>query len=328
MEDSYLLNLRDLKTYFSTSWGKVLAVDGVNLKIKKGETVALVGESGCGKSTLGFSITRLIPPSGSFEGGNIFFKNRDILQLSNSEMRKIRGREISMIFQDPMTYLDPIMRVGRQISQAYSVHKGGKKKEAKERAIELLKTVELPEPEKIYLKYSFELSGGMRQRVVIAMALACDPSLIIADEPTTALDVTIQQQILDLLKRLKERLGLSILLITHDLGIAADIADRIYVMYAGKIVETADVFTIFKNPEHPYTQGLLKSAFSIDEFKKQLFYITGSVPDLINPPSGCRFHPRCPHAKEVCSQEAPPVIQTEADHFVSCWLYSDGDYVV
>lgn len=305
-----------------------MAVDGVDLKIKKGETVALVGESGCGKSTLGFSITRLIPHSGSFEGGNIFFKNRDILQLSNNEMRKIRGKEISMIFQDPMTYLDPVMRVGRQISQAYSVHKGGKKKEVKERVVELLKTVELPEPEKIYQKYSFELSGGMRQRVVIAMALACDPSLIIADEPTTALDVTIQQQILDLLKRLKEKLGLSILLITHDLGIAADIADRIYVMYAGKIVETADVFTIFKNPKHPYTQGLLKSAFSIDEFKKQLFFIKGSVPDLINPPSGCRFHPRCPYAKEVCSQEPPPVIQTESDHFVSCWLHSHGDNLV
>jgi oligopeptide/dipeptide ABC transporter ATP-binding protein len=313
------LDIRGLKTYFYTSRGVAKAVDDVNLNVGKQETVGLVGESGCGKSTLGFSIMKLVPPPGRIVGGEILFKGEDLVRLTQTQIRKIRGKDISMIFQDPMTYLNPLMRVGDQIREVMSSHQKVNEREAKKRVSEVIETVAL-RPE-VVKRYPHELSGGMQQRIIIAMALVGKPSLIIADEPSTALDVTVQAQILDLMRDLKRKTAFSLLLITHDLGVVAETADRVYVMYAGEIVEHADVFTLYRNPSHPYTAGLLESVLSIDEFKEKLVTINGVVPDLIAPPTGCRFQPRCLQAKKICHERKPPEIETESGHTVSCWLY-------
>lgn len=316
-----LLNVQGLKTYYFTSIGVVKAVDGVNLTVNKGELVGLVGESGCGKSCTALSIMRLVPIPGRIVGGNIIYKGRNLVKLREDEMRHIRGKEISIVFQDPSTFLNPLIKIGDQILENIFLHEWISPEQAKKRVIEVLNMVGMPNPERIVKFYPHELSGGMRQRAMIAMAIASNPSLLIADEPTTALDVTIQAQILELIKSLKEKLGLSILLITHDLGIVAELCDVVYVMYAGRIVESADVLTLFEKPKHPYTKGLLDSTLSIEEFKEIVSTIEGSVPNLINPPPGCRFHPRCKKAIDICEKKIPPEIEIEPKHKVSCWLY-------
>lgn len=314
-----LLDVRSLKTYFHTPRGVLKAVDGVKMKVGRKETVGLLGESGCGKSTLAFSIINLVQPPGRIVDGEILFKGTDLVKLTEDQMRKVRGKDISMIFQDPASYLNPVMKVGDQIREVLLSHQGDSKTTAEKKVNEIVETVSLrPEVTKCY---PHELSGGMQQRIIIAMALACKPSFIIADEPTTALDVTVQAQILDLLAELKQITESSLLLVTHDLGAIAEICDRVYVMYGGKIVEHADARTLFKNPSHPYTAGLLRSVLSIDEFKETLVVIDGVVPDLINPPSGCRFHPRCPQAKGVCHEVNPTEVEIGAGHAVSCLLY-------
>jgi len=317
-----LLTIRNLKMHFFTRKGAVKAVDGISLEVGDGEMVGLVGESGCGKTMTAFSILRLIPNPGRIISGEIQFKGKNLLNLKNEEMRTIRGKEISMIFQDPLTYLNPVLRVEDQIAENLLLHTSSNKSEAKNRVIEILETVGLPSPTKIARYYPHQLSGGMRQRVMIAMAISCNPYLLIADEPTTFLDVTIQAQILNLIKALVKTLGVSLLMITHDLGIVAEICDRVYVMYAGKIVESANVFSIFENCKHPYTTGLLNSALSVDEFKKTLKAIKGNVPGLIDPPSGCRFHPRCEQRMAICSIKEPKFIEIEPNHMVACWLYA------
>jgi peptide/nickel transport system ATP-binding protein/oligopeptide transport system ATP-binding protein len=316
-----LLTIQDLKMYFFTRKGAVKAVDGINLEVRDGEMIGVVGESGCGKTMTAFSVLGLVPNPGKIINGEILFKDRNLLKLTKSEMRSIRGKEISMIFQDPLTYLNPVLKVEDQISENLLLHTGINKTEAKKRVIEILEMVGLPSPTKIAQYYPHQLSGGMRQRVMIAMAISCNPSLLIADEPTTFLDVTIQAQILNLLKELVKTLGVSLLMITHDLGIVAEICDKVYVMYCGKIVESADVFSIYDNCKHPYTIGLLNSVLSIDEFKVKITAIKGSVPGLINPPSGCRFHPRCEKRLAICSEKEPMDIEIEPGHMVSCWLY-------
>jgi len=300
--------------------GIVNAVDGVDLEVEKGEVVGLVGESGCGKSTVAFSIMGLVPFPGRILGGKIEFNGADLLSTKPKEMRKIRGGEISMVFQDPFTYLNPVMKIGEQIAENIRGHEKVSKSEAMSRVLRTLSLVGMPSPEQVAKFYPDELSGGMRQRAVIAMAISADPSLLIADEPTTALDVTVQAQILELITRLKEGLGISILLITHDLGVVAEIADKVYVMYAGKIVESGDVYQLFEHARHPYTAGLLDSALSIEEYKPIVVTIKGSVPDLAAPPDGCRFHPRCRQAKEICSRKEPPFYDVENGHRASCWL--------
>lgn len=318
-----LLKVRGLKMYFFTSSGVVKAVDGIDLDISEREAVGLVGESGCGKSATALSIMGLVPnPPGKIVAGDIIWKGRNLLKLNSDEMRKVRGKEISMVFQDPMTFLNPVVRVGDQISETILLHQEGSKSEAKIKTIEMLAKVGMPSASKVVDYYPHQLSGGMRQRVLISIALSCNPSLVIADEPTTALDVTIQSQILNLIKELRHELNTSMLLITHDLGIVATLCDRVYVMYAGKIVEAADVFALYENPMHPYTVGLLKSTLSIDEYKKELVSIEGNVPNLVNPPSGCRFHPRCRQAHARCTQMEPQSLEVEKGHIVSCWLYS------
>ncbi len=317
-----LLSIEGLKTFFFTPNGTIKAVDDVNLQISEGETVALVGESGSGKTVTGLSILRLISdPPGRIVDGKISLRNKDLLKLSKKEIARIRGSEISMIFQDPMTYLNPVAKVGNQVREAIILHQKLSKPAAKTKAVESLKTVRIAEPERVYNYYPHQLSGGMGQRIITAIALACNPHLIIADEPTTALDVTIQAQILSLLKKIIKDLGTSLLLISHDFGIVASIVDTVYVMYVGKIMEHGDVFSIYEKPMHPYTQGLLRSVLSIDEFKKNLVTIGGMVPDALRLPSGCRFHPRCPEVKEICERQQPPETEVEKNHFVSCWLY-------
>lgn len=316
-----ILEIEDLKVQFSSEEGCVRAVDGISLSIKAKEIVGLVGESGCGKSMTAFSVMGLVPFPGKIVRGRIIFKGRDLLPLSKEELRKIRGSEISMIFQDPMTYLNPVMRVGEQIGEAIAVHRGGIKLQIEEKVISLLENVRLPSPKRIAKYYPHQLSGGMRQRILIAVALSCDPALIIADEPTTALDVTTQAQILRLIKSMVRDLGVSMILITHDLGIVADICDRLYVMYAGKIVEEAEVFSLYKDPKHPYTMGLIKSVLRIDKYSETLPTIEGAVPDLSNPPEGCRFHPRCPYAMDVCKLKSPALAKAD-EHSVACYLYT------
>ncbi|HXG52546.1 MAG TPA: ABC transporter ATP-binding protein [candidate division Zixibacteria bacterium] len=314
--ENVLLEVKGLKTYLRTSLGLVRAVDGVDLCISKGEAVGLVGESGCGKTMTAHSLLKLVPsPPGFIEEGEIRFRGRDLLRLDEREMREVRGREISMVFQDPMTYLNPVMKVGRQIAEAIAAPA------PEQSVLKLLESVGIADPPKVAQQYPHELSGGMRQRVLIAIAVANAPSLLIADEPTTALDVTVQAQILDLVKTIKAEKGTSLLLITHDLGIVAEICDRIYVMYAGKIVESGDVFSIFEEPLHPYTQGLLRSSLSIAEFREKLETIEGAVPNLLDPPAGCRFHPRCPAAMSVCREKEPSPVQEKPGRQVSCWLY-------
>lgn len=318
-----LIEINNLKTCFFSRNGEVPAVDGVSFYINKGETLGLVGESGSGKSITSLSIMRLIPsPPGKIVSGEILFEGIDLLKKTENEMRSIRGNKISMIFQEPMTALNPVLTVGYQICEAICLHQKVSKKEAFEKAVELLKLVGISLPEKRINEYPHQLSGGMRQRVMIAMALSCHPQLLIADEPTTALDVTIQAQILDIMKDLKEKLGMSILMITHDLGVIAEVADRVIVMYAGKIVESAPVNQIFGSPQHPYTQGLLHSIPRVDGNRGRLHVIKGAVPRPSDLPTGCRFHPRCEFAQDICTKFEPKTEKIGEDRYVSCWMHT------
>jgi oligopeptide/dipeptide ABC transporter ATP-binding protein len=316
-----LLRIQDLRVYYYAGSSTVRAVDGVSLSIGHGEVLGLVGESGSGKSTLGYAILRLIPPPGRIVSGSIVFKNIDLLSLSDREMNSIRGREITMIFQDPVASLNPVVKVGDQLADIITSKLGVDRDKAISIAIEALKLVRLPEPELILERYPHELSGGMAQRVVIAMAIAVRPSLIVADEPTTALDVTIQVQVLELLRMLTRRLGTSIMLITHDIAAVSYIADRLAVMYAGKLVEEGRVDDVLNEPLHPYTQLLLSSVPRIGKHTK-LASIPGEPPNLAKPPKGCRFHPRCPYARDVCRHAEPPMVEAASGRRISCWLYT------
>ena len=323
-ENHFLLKIRNLHTYFFTDEGVAKAVDGVDLELEEGGTLGVVGESGCGKSVTALSIMRLIPdPPGKITNGEILFQGTDLLHISEAEMRKIRGRYISMIFQEPMTSLNPVFQIGDQISEVLRLHEGMSRKGAWNQSIEMLKMVGIPAPERRVYEYPHQLSGGMRQRAMIAMALACSPKLMIADEPTTALDVTIQAQILELVNRLKKEKGMSVILITHNLGVIAETAQRVAVMYAGRIVEYADVRPIFASPKHPYTQGLLQSIPRMDQDqgrKKRLEAIPGLVPSLLELPKGCKFSNRCKFVFDRCVEE-PPLIEVAPGHLVRCWLY-------
>ena len=310
-----LLTIVGLKTYFFTRWGVVKAVDDVDIGLGTGETLGLVGESGCGKSVTALSILRLVPkPRGRIMGGKVVFQGRDLLSLDQQQMRATRGGEIGMIFQEPMTSLNPVFSIGSQVIEALRAHQELTRKEARDKAIDLLTSVGMPDAVQRMTDYPHHLSGGMRQRVVIAMALAGDPMLLIADEPTTALDVTIQAQILALLQRLREERRLAMILITHDLGIIAQTADNCAVMYAGKVVEYTDVQTLFNDPKHPYTRGLLSAVHDLRP-------IPGTVPNPLEEIAGCGFHPRCPSAKRICRKEVPPLISLTAGHQTRCWLY-------
>jgi peptide/nickel transport system ATP-binding protein len=319
----FLLAIRNLHTYFFTDEGVAKAVDGVDLELKEGGTLGVVGESGCGKSVTALSVMRLIPdPPGKITQGEILFAGTNLLDLSEAEMRKVRGRSISMIFQEPMTSLNPVFQIGDQVSEVLRLHEGMSRREAWDRSIEMLKMVGIPSPERRVQEYPHQLSGGMRQRAMIAMALACSPKLMIADEPTTALDVTIQAQILELMNRLQREKGMSVILITHNLGVIAETAQKVAVMYAGRIVEYAEVKPIFGNPMHPYTQGLLKSIPRLDEDrarKARLEAIPGLVPSLLELPRGCKFSNRCKYVFEKCGEE-PQLIEAEPGHLVRCWL--------
>ncbi|MCA1053861.1 ABC transporter ATP-binding protein [Rossellomorea aquimaris] len=316
-----VLSVQNLHVSFTTYGGEVKAVRGVNFQLNKGETLAIVGESGCGKSVTSQSIMRLIPdPPGRITDGSILFKGRDLLHLSEKEMRNVRGKDISMIFQDPMTALNPTLTIGEQIMEGILQHERIPKKEASQKAMEMLSLVGIPHPEERLKQYPHQFSGGMRQRIVIAMALVCQPDVLIADEPTTALDVTIQAQILELFREVQQKTGVSIILITHDLGVVAQVADRIAVMYAGKIVEEGTRREIFYKPQHPYTQGLLKSVPRLDLDGADLTPITGTPPDLFSPPVGCPFSARCESAMEVCDRVYPVKTELSSDHHVDCWL--------
>jgi len=322
MSEASLLEVRDLKTHFHTDDGVVHAVNGVSFAIDEGETLGIVGESGCGKTVTALSILRLIPePPGKIVSGQALFQQRDLLAVGSKEMCEVRGRKIGMIFQDPMTSLNPVLTIGQQITEALELHLGMDSQQARERAIELLQLVGIPEAEERVDDYPHQFSGGMRQRAMIAMALSCNPYLLIADEPTTALDVTIQAQIIELVKRLKREIGLAVIWITHDLGIIAGLADRVLVMYAGSVVESADVRDLYKDPRHPYTLGLLASIPRLDEAgRKALTPIEGIPPDLINVPSGCPFHPRCGYAIDYCSLTMPELRKVGEGHMVACWV--------
>ena len=317
-----ILEVNDLKTYFGTDEGTVKAVDGVTFHIDRGETLAVVGESGSGKSVTSLSIMRLIAsPPGRIAGGEMFFEGQDLVTKSESQMRKIRGNDISMIFQEPMTSLNPVYTVGDQIAEAIQLHQHKSRKQAMKLATEMLDLVGIPEPGKRVHNYPHQMSGGMRQRVMIAMALSCGPKLLIADEPTTALDVTIQAQILDLMRQLQREIGMSILFITHDLGVVAEIADRVVVMYAGRAVEEGSVQDIFAKPQMPYTLGLMNSIPRVDkaaEHQERLEAIPGNVPNPLYLPQGCAFHPRCGFAKEECKEAIPPLEDTGGGHMVRC----------
>ena len=319
-----LLEIRGLKTWFRTDDGMVRAVDGVSMAIWPGETLAVVGESGCGKTVTARSVLKLIDmPPGRFEAGQVFWQGRDLLPLKRSEMDKVRAREIGMVFQEPMTSLNPIYRVGEQISESVRAHEKMSRKAAEARAIEMLHLVQIPNAEARVHDYPHQFSGGMRQRVMIAMALACRPKLLIADEPTTALDVTIQAQILELLDDMKARLGMSIMLITHDMGVVAENAQRVVVMYAGKVIEEAPVGELFANPRHPYTQGLIRSIPRVDKTagrKARLEQIPGNVPSLLHPPPGCRFAARCKFVTDVCVAAEPPLKSIGPEHKMACIL--------
>ena len=317
-----LLDVRGLRTHFHTSAGVIRAVDGVSWDVRRGETVALVGESGCGKSVSALSVMRLVSqPAGRIEAGEILFKGRNLLALSDEEMRQVRGREIGMIFQEPMTSLNPVLTIGRQLTEPLEIHLGMSRTESQARAVELLSLVGIPDGARRLRQFPHQFSGGMRQRIMIAMALACNPALILADEPTTALDVTIQAQILELMKSLSRRLGVAILMITHNLGVVARYADRVNVMYAGKIVERATARELYANPRHPYTLGLLRSVPRLDEPRRaKLRPISGQPPDLSRLPPGCSFAPRCAYVVERCRHEVPPLDPVTPDHVSACWL--------
>jgi oligopeptide transport system ATP-binding protein len=322
MERERILEVKDLHISFDTYAGEVKAVRGVTFHLNKAEAIAIVGESGCGKSVTAQSIMKLIPmPPGRYKSGSVIFNGQEITKFNNKQMEAVRGSEMGMIFQDPMTSLNPTMQIGAQIAEGLIKHQHLSKQQAHEKAVEMLKLVGIPNPEKRVNQYPHEFSGGMRQRAMIAIALACKPKLLIADEPTTALDVTIQAQILDLMKELKSKLDTSIILITHDLGVVAGMAERIIVMYAGKVVESGTVNEIFYNPKHPYTWGLLKSVPRLDaENKEDLIPIIGTPPDLFAPPVGCAFAARCAYAMEVCYEQQPEDTVDENGHIASCWL--------
>jgi len=318
-KDDVLLEVKNLSTYFFTDEGIVKAVDDVSFKLSPGESLGILGESGCGKSVTALSIMRLIQtPPGKIIGGEILFQGEDLLKKSEEEMRQIRGNKISMIFQDPMTSLNPVFTIGDQIIEAIVLHQGLDKRTAKKKAIEMLELVRIPEANKRINDYPHQFSGGMRQRVMIAIALSCNPSILIADEPTTALDVTIQAQILELIKQLKKEFNMSTILITHDMGIAAESCDNILVMYAGKVVEYADIHTIFKHPAHPYTMGLLDSVPRLDIRKERLNAIEGQPPDLIALPNYCYYAERCPYRTKECLEQIPDLVEIEKGHYVRC----------
>ena len=324
-----LLEVKGLKTYFYTEDGVVRAVDGVSFEVYPGEVLGLVGESGCGKSVTSLSIMRLISKPGRIDEGEILLDGENLLKLPEEEMIKVRGNRISMIFQQPQTALNPVFKVGDQLAEVLDVHQDLGKEAGWKRAVALLKMVGVPDPERRAEAYPHELSGGMAQRVMIAMALACVPELLIADEPTTALDVTIQAQILDLMRDLRREMGTSVILITHDLGVVAEMAERVAVMYAGEIVEQTDVNTLFDEPFHPYTQGLIGSIPVLGEIKEKLDVIPGSVPNLVNLPPSCRFAPRCQarfkYACAICAEVKPELTEVKPGHFVRCWLYQDAE---
>jgi len=326
-KENSLLDIRNLKTCFYTYKGVVKALEDVNLRIGANEILGLVGETGCGKTVTGLSILRLIDSPGKIIGGEIVFGGEDLLKLSENEMsERIRGKKISMIFQEPRSSLNPTYTVGSQISEAIRLHQRVDKREAIRRAVSILRQTGMPDPERIAGEYPHELSGGMAQRAMIAMALSCDPELLIADEPTSSLDVTIEAQILELIKDLISKFRASVLLITHDLGIVAETCDKVAVMYAGNVIEYGDVRDIFKRHKHPYTEGLLNSVPKL-KISGELYTIEGTVPNLITPPTGCRFHPRCPEARKKCSELKPPNVEVEPGHFVSCFLYGDSKKV-
>jgi len=318
-----LVEYKNLHTYFFTDAGIVKAVNGVSFNIMKGETICVVGESGCGKSVTALSLMQLIQFPGKIVEGEIIYNGTDLVKLTSAEMQKINGNKISMIFQEPMTSLNPVFTVGDQIAEKLILHEKLSKKEAKKKAVEMIEVVGIPRAEGIYKSYPHELSGGMRQRIMIAIALACNPELLIADEPTTALDVTIQAQILDLLRNIKNEFGASIMLITHDLGVVAEMADYVVVMYAGKVVEEGPVVEIFKNPKHPYTIGLLKSKPLIDGNQERLYSIPGNVPNPIGLPNMCYFAERCEHCMDICKTAIPPMYKFENGHKVACCLYKE-----
>jgi oligopeptide/dipeptide ABC transporter ATP-binding protein len=324
-----LLEVKNLKTYFYTEDGTVRAVDGVDFSVYPGEVLGIVGESGCGKSVTSLSIMRLISAPGKIVEGEINFDGKNLVTASEEEMMQVRGNRISMIFQQPQSALNPVFRAGDQISEVLNIHQDFGKEAGRERAVELLKLVGIPEPERRADSFPHELSGGMAQRVMIAMALACVPDLLIADEPTTALDVTIQAQILDLMRDMKTQLGSAMILITHDLGVIAEMANRVNVMYAGEIVEESPVASLFDKPLHPYTQGLIGSIPVLGEIRERLDVIPGSVPNLINLPQGCRFAPRCrariDNNLTVCTEQHPGLVEVSEGHKVRCWLYQDAD---
>ena len=328
-EGSHLLEVDNLKMYFHTQDGIVHAVDGVSYTLDRGETLGVVGESGSGKSVTHMTIMGLIEmPPGKIEGGDIRYRGHSILEMTEEEMQHIRGNDIAMIFQDPMTSLNPVYKIGRQVGEGLRLHRGYSKQEALKRATELLDLVGIPEPEKRVNEYPHQFSGGMRQRVMIAMALACDPDILIADEPTTALDVTIQAQIIELMQEMQQKNGNAIIMITHDLGVVADMADKIMVMYAGRPVEFGTAEEIFYEPRHPYTWGLIRSIpeHGLDE-KKELTPIAGNPPSLVNLPSGCPFAPRCPYAVDICHEQAPEYLTTETGHYAACHFADDPAFL-
>jgi len=315
-----ILDVRGLKTYFYTEDGVVQAVSGVDFEIREGEIMGLVGESGSGKSVTSLSIMRLLGASGKIVDGQVLFKGRDLVLLPEEEMVKIRGSDISMIFQQPTSCLNPVYQIGAQVAEVLEIHHKVGQEEAWQQAVEMFRKVGIPDPERRAKNFPHEISGGQAQRVMIAMALACMPDLLIADEPTTALDVTIQAQILDLMRRLRSETGTAILLITHDMGVIAEMCDNVAVMYAGQIVEYTDVQTLFEEQLHPYTEGLLAAIPVLGEVRESLAVIPGSVPNLIAPPSGCKFHPRCPYVKEICAREVPPLAEVVPGHRVRCFM--------
>ena len=319
--DGTLLNVTDLKTYFRTMDGVVKAVDGVDFSLKPGQTLGIVGESGCGKSVTSLSVMRLVDPPGWIAGGQMRFRGTDLATLSEKEMRRIRGDEISMIFQEPMTSLNPVFTVGNQVMEAIIEHRKVSKREALAQTVELFRMVGIPSPERRVKDYPHNMSGGMRQRVMIAMALALQPDLLIADEPTTALDVTIQAQILELIKDLRVRVNTAVMLITHDIGVVAEMADEVVVMYTGKVVEHGTVLQVLKTPKHPYTVGLLNSIPSLGQKGTRLNVIPGTVPSPLNLPRGCPFAPRCPHVMAICREEHPPLKTLDDGSAARCWLY-------
>ncbi len=317
---SALLEVENLVTAFRTDDGPVRAVDDVSFQVLPGRTLAIVGESGCGKSVTALSIMRLIDANGDILSGRILLEGENLLELSSRDMRRIRGNQISMIFQEPMTALNPVVTVGRQIMEVFQIHRGLRGREARTAAVEALRSVRIPDPERRVDEYPFQMSGGMRQRVMIAMALACEPRLLIADEPTTAVDVTIQAQILELMKVLQQEHGTAILFITHDLGVVAEMADDVLIMYAGRVIERGSVKRIYEQPAHPYTQGLMASIPSLDAApKSHLATVEGTVPGLRDLPSGCRFHPRCHHAAQICREKSPPLVAVDAQQEAACY---------